>query len=164
MKIAKVLPIFKNDDPKCVSNYGPVSLLPQFSKILEKIFTNRLVKYLNKYNIICDSQYGFRQNHSTELAILEMVEKITDSIDKKRIPMGIFIDLKKAFDTIDHEILVNKLKFYGIRGVALDWLKSYLNNRKQYVNFNGTSSDMKTIVWYSSMLNSRANIISLIHK
>ena len=164
MKIAKVLPIFKNDDPKCVSNYRPVSLLPQFSKILEKIFNNRLVKYLNKYNIICDSQYGFRQNHSTELAILEMVEKITDSIDKKRIPMGIFIDLKKAFDTIDHEILVNKLKFYGIRGVALDWLKSYLNNRKQYVNFNGTSSDMKTIVWYSSMLNSRANIISLIHK
>ena len=60
--------------------------------------------------------------------------------------MGIFIDLKKAFDTIDHEILVNKLKFYGIRGVALDWLKSYLNNRKQYVNFNGTSSDMKTIL------------------
>ena len=146
MKVAKVLPIFKNDDPKCFSNYRPVSLLPQFSKILEKIFNNKLVKYLNKYNIICDSQYGFRQNHSTELAILEMVEKITDSIDKKRIPMGIFIDLKKAFDTIDHEILVNKLKFYGIRGVALDWLKSYLNNRKQYVNFNGTSSDMKTIL------------------
>ena len=91
------------------SNYRPISLLPVFSKLLERIFNNRLMNFVHKHKLLQDGQYGFRCNHSTELAVLEMIEKISDSIDKKLFSVGIFVDLKKAFDTINHNILIKKL-------------------------------------------------------
>ena len=141
MKIAKVLPLFKAGDTKNVSNYRPVSVLSQFSKILEKLFNKRLLSFVNSMDILSNNQYGFRSNRSTALALTEMVEMITDAIDDSKYAIGIFIDLKKAFDTINHDILLQKVHCYGVRGVSSNWLKSYLTNRMQYVNFNGFESD-----------------------
>ena len=145
LKFAKVIPLFKAGDNKIFSNYRPISLLPQFSKILERVFNKRLVAFTEKFNILNPSQYGFRKKHSTSTAILELLEHITESIDDSKYCMGIFVDLKKAFDTINHNILLQKLDMMGVRGVANDWIKSYLNNRKQYVHLNDTKSSEETI-------------------
>ena len=141
MKIARVIPLFKNGNINDFTNYRPISLLSQFSKILEKIFHNRMMSFIEEKNILYESQYGFRKNMSTSLAILELVENITSSIDGCKSTVGIFIDLKKAFDTVNHDILVKKLVHYGIRGVANKWICSYLSNRSQYVCINDTSSE-----------------------
>jgi len=136
LKIAKVIPIFKNDDKKQISNYRPISVLPIFSKILEKIMCKRLFSYLEQNNLLTDKQYGFRENHATYMAIIDLVDKISEELDKKKFTLGIFIDLSKAFDTINHEILLGKLQQYGIRGTAQNWFKSYLSNRYQYVQLD----------------------------
>jgi len=94
---------------------------------------------------LTDGQYGFRSNRSTSLALTEFVEKVTSAIDKQESTIGVFIDLKKAFDTIDHKILLSKLQCYGIRGLAPDWIKSYLANRSQYVCYNNSNSELKNI-------------------
>lgn len=146
MKIAKVVPLYKNGDTHEFTNYRPISILPQLSKILEKLFNNRLDKFINKHNLLYDSQYGFRRNHSTALALTESVEIITDAIDQKLHSIGIFIDLKKAFDTINHDILIAKLERYGIRGIVLDWIKSYLHKRSQYVKVGDSTSTCLDIV------------------
>ena len=124
-----------------ITDLESISLLSQFSKILEKIFHNRMMSFIQEKNIRYESQYGFRKNRSTSLAILELVENITTSIDDCKSTVGIFIDLKKAFDTVDHDILINKLDHFGIRGVANKWICSYLKNRSQYVCINDTSSE-----------------------
>ena len=118
MKIARVIPLYKAGEKDLFTNYRPVSLLPQFSKILEKIYYSRLDKFVSKHDILSNSQNGFRQNMSTNLALLELVEELTSSIDKKNKTIGVFIDLKKAFDTIDHYILLKKLDSYGVRGIS----------------------------------------------
>ena len=141
MKLAKIVPIFKSGDNQVYTNYRPVSLLPQFSKVLEKLFNNRLMSYINKNNILYNGQYGFRQNFSTSLAILDLIEEITTSIDNHNVTVGVFIDLKKAFDTIDHSILLKKLEIYGIRGIAANWLNSYLSDRKQFVQYSDVNSN-----------------------
>jgi hypothetical protein len=140
LKIAKICPIFKNGDKCVISNYRPISLLPSFSKIYEKLVYVRLLRYLDKLHILNDCQFGFRSNRSTSMAVLEMTEKISDAIENNQFAIGVFVDLSKAFDTLDHSILLAKLQFYGIRGIALDWFKSYLCNRNQFVCFNGYSS------------------------
>lgn len=145
MKLAKVIPIFKSGDRFQFSNYRPISLLSQFSKILEKIFNKRLRSFIETQHILTDGQYGFRSNHSTSLALTEFVEKITSAMDKCQSTIGVFIDLKKAFDTVDHNILLSKLQCYGIRGLALAWIKSYLTNRRQYVCYNNSNSEQKEI-------------------
>ena len=145
MKIAKILPIYKAGDKNVFSNYRPISLLSQFSKILEKVFSNRLTKFLNVNDIICKEQYGFRNSHSTELAILEMIEKIADAMENKKYALGIFVDLKKAYDTLNSDVLLEKLNFYGIRGIALKWISSYLENRSQYVCYNNVNSYKKVV-------------------
>ena len=142
MKTAKVIPLYKNGDKHVFSNYRPVSLLPQFSKILEKLFVNRLDRFLNRYNILSSSQYGFRANHSTSMALLELTDEISTAIDKKHFLVSIFVDLKKAFDTIDHTILLKKLHKYGIRGVAHQWVTSYLKNRSQFVQVHNVTSEI----------------------
>ena len=141
MKVAKVIPLFKSGKNNTFTNYRPVSLLPQFSKILEKLFNKRLDAFLKKYNILTENQYGFRENRSTSLALMELVEDLTQSLDNRKHTIGVFIDLKKAFDTIDHKILLNKLEHYGVRGKVNDWITSYLKCRKQYVKLDKCDSD-----------------------
>ena len=109
MKTAKVIPIFKSGDRHQFSNYRPISLLSQFSKILEKLVIQRLNKFIDKYNILTDHQYGFRSNRSTSMAVTELVEEISTAVDNKEFMVGVFIDLKKAFDTIDHSLLMKKI-------------------------------------------------------
>ena len=146
MKRAKVVPIFKNSGSETVmKNYRPVSLLPVFSKILERIVYNRLFHYLIKHSILHPSQYGFQENLSTEQAILELQDRLLDIMNNKECCIGIFMDLSKAFDTLDHNILLKKLNHYGIRGIALDWFQNYLSDRCQYVNINGTNSELLPI-------------------
>ena len=103
------------------------------------------MSFIDDKQILCKSQYGFRKNMSTSLAILELVEEITTSIDDCKSTVGVFIDLKKAFDTVDHNIFVNKLEHYGIRGIANMWICSYLRNRSQYVCINDTNSDCMNV-------------------
>ena len=145
LKIAKVKPIYKKDDPHLPDNYRPISLLPAISKVFEKVAYIQLYNYLKENELLYQSQYGFRQLHSTELATLELTDKIYMSLDDKKIPLAIFLDLSKAFDTIDHSILMYKLKHYGIQGSALNWFKSYLTNRIQHVEFNNKTSNSKII-------------------
>ena len=143
MKLAKVVPIFKNNGSNAVmKNYRPVSLLPVLSKVLERIVYNRLFQFLVKHKILHTSQYGFQKDLSTELAILELQDRISDTLNKQECCIGIFMDLSKAFDTLDHDILLYKLNHYGVRGTALGWFRNYLSGRKQFVSVNGTSSEL----------------------
>ena len=145
MKTAKIIPIFKSGDREDCTNYRPISLLPQISKILEKLFNRRLSEFLEKYKVISPTQYGFRENMSTCFALTELVDEITASLDQKLCTMGVFIDLKKAFDTVDHQLLCKKIEFYGIRGVALNWITSYLANRSQFVSIDGIHSRLSHV-------------------
>ena len=133
MKVAKIIPLYKGKEEDHVVNYRPVSLLMTISKVLEKIIYSRLYKFLTKHNILYDSQYGFRSKHSCEDAILEMVGRLLQARNEDKYCGGIFLDLSKAFDTLDHHLLLRKMKKYGVRGVALDWFRSYLLNRSLVV-------------------------------
>lgn len=145
MKLAEVIPIFKAKDKESLNNYRPISLLPTFSKVLEKIVHKRLYSYLLTQSIFYESQYGFRSKHSTNHAVHELVDNVINLMDNKNSTLGIFLDLSKAFDTIDHKILLNKLEWYGVRGMALDWFRSYLSNRKQYVHYAQHKSNICNI-------------------
>ena len=140
LKLAKVVPVFKSECKLSLNNYRPISVLPMFSKIFEKIMYIRMIEFIDKHAILSDSQYGFREHRSTYMPLLKLIDKITLELDKKNYSLGIFLDLSKAFDTINHKILINKLNCYGFRGIALDWLKSYLAYREQYVTVNNTCS------------------------
>ena len=106
---------------------------------------NQLYTYLTSNDLLYESQYGFRKHHSTELAALEFTDRIKKEMDAKKIPFSIFLDLSKAFDTLDHSVLLSKLQYYGIRDTALNWFKSYLSNRTQYVDCDGISSLIRVI-------------------
>ncbi len=127
-------------------NYRPVSLLPQFSKTLEKLYSKKLCNFINKHKLLTDSQYRFKTNQSTSLALTELTEETTNSIDKKKFAVGAFIDLKKAFNTTDHELLIRKLEKYGMWRVALNWLRSYLRDRYQFVKMGEHKSECLNIV------------------
>ena len=145
MKVAKVIPLFKKGDQLEINNYRPISLLTSLSKVLEKIIFIRTIKFLKLNNILSNSQFGFREKHSTIHAILSFLNKTTRAIDDHSHLIGIFLDLSKAFDTVNHNILLNKLSHYGIRGKALEWFRNYLTDRKQYVHLNGVDSDLHEI-------------------
>ena len=140
MKLAKVVPIFKKGCPLDSSNYRPISLLSVFSKIIEKIMYKRLYEFLELHNILYCHQFGFRASHSINHALISLTESVKNTLDNKKFGCSIFLDLKKAFDTMHHEILLKKLEHYGIRGMTLSWFRSYLNNREQYVSVNGHNS------------------------
>lgn len=142
MQVAKVLPIFKKGDKTLISNYRPISILPIFSKGLEKIIFCRLSCFLDKHNLLTPHQHAFRRFMSTELALLKQKELILGNFEARLLTLGVFVDLSKAFDSIDHKLLVHKLTYYGIRGIALSLLESYLNHRKQFVHVNGLSSSV----------------------
>ena len=144
MKIARVISIFKSGDSSLLTNYRSVSVLPVFSKLLDKVVYNRILKYLDKHGILFKNQYGFRKGHSTSFALLHLFEKISSAINRREHTVGIFLDLSKAFDTVNFNILFDKLEHYGIRGIALNWIKDHFS-RSQFVQFNEHCSNYYSI-------------------
>ena len=146
LKIAKILPVFKSDDPSLFSNYRPISILPCLSKVFEKLFYLRLSGFLTKFNILNHHQYGFRPHHSTATAILELVNNIYEGFENNQYTVGVFKDLKKTVDTVSLEILLDKINFYGSRGIPLTWRTSYLSHRQQCVIVHDHTSAYNTVV------------------
>jgi hypothetical protein len=145
LKIAKVVPIHKDGSKSEVSNYRPISLLSSFSKIFEKAMYARLINFLNSNNTLTESQYGFRAGRSCEHALLDAQNNILSALNKKQIALLLLIDFSKAFDTVDHNILLHKLHHYGVRDEAHKWLKSYLSDRTQYVCIDNKFSDTQQL-------------------
>ena len=146
LKKARVIPVYKEKGEKCLyTNYRPISLLPAFSKILEKLVYNKIFHFLVRYNILFKSQYGFRKGRNTTHASLDFLQTVEAALCKDECAVGIFCDLSKAFDTLDHGILLNKLEHYGIRGKWHLWFQSYLSDRTQFVDLNGITSTEQSI-------------------
>ena len=145
LKTAKVVPVFKKDSKLDYSKYHSTSLLSNIEKIHEKLMYKRLYTFLNNNNIIYNLQFGFRKQYSTSHALINITEIIRKALDDGNIGCGVFVDLQKAFDTVDHQIRLAKLSHYGIPGVSNDWFKSYLSNRSQYVSINGYDSSLAAI-------------------
>ena len=146
LKIAKVIPVYKSGPKEQMDNYRPISLLSCFSKIIEKIVCTRLTSFLDINNIISNSQYGLRKKHSTLHPLIHFLNHISSALDQKLHSIAIFCDLRKAFDTVNHDILLKKLSKIGVRGVELLWFKSYLSDRKQLVHINGSNSSLLSIL------------------
>ena len=140
------------------SDYRTVSILPRFSKVFENVAYNRLSSFLSSNNVLTSCQYGFRRNHSTFMGLMDLYSKTSESIDKNCFALGIFIDLSKAFDTIDHDILCRKLELY-VRGITLAGFKDYLSSRKQCVFYNNMLSDFKSLLGCPPRFNSWVIVI-----
>ena len=146
LKCAYVLPVHKAESKLSVGNYRPISILPIISKIFEKVVSIRLTNFLKTNDIIFKHQFGFQSGMSTDLAILDIHSKIVEAFENKKFACCVFLDFAKAFDTVNHKILLKKLEYYGVRGIVLKWFDSYLCNRPQCVNINGTFSDFLNIL------------------
>ena len=145
LKLAKVTPLHKKESKLDFLNYRPISLLSVFSKIYEKLIYIRIYSYLDKNNLIYNKQFGFRINYSTNHAILCVTEHIRGLLDTGHYVCGIFVGLEKAFNTVNHKILCEKLNDYGLQGNVNNLIQSYLSNRKQYVSLNGFQSEIKNL-------------------
>ena len=146
MKIAKVTPVFKGGDSADLSNYLSIYVLPCFSKILERLMYYRLYKHLSNSKILYPKQFGFQKGHLTDHALLQLVDQILESSERNEYTIGVFIDLSKAFDAVNDNILLKKLEIYGISGTNLQWFRNYLSNRKQYIQFDGwQKTNYKTV-------------------
>ena len=144
-KKAVVLPLYKKDSPDIISNYRPISILPKLSKIIEKCIKSRLVYYFTRNNLFNQVQFGFLSEKSTQDAMLHLTEKIYSNLHNKLSTMAVYIDFSKCFDTLNRNILLKKLEIYGIRGIPLDLIRSYLENRYQAVKVNGVISEYMPI-------------------
>jgi hypothetical protein len=144
LKTAKVIPIYKASERDKMNNYRPISLLPAFSKILEKVMFNKIMSFLDSQQILYKHQYGFRSKHATTHPIIHLLNECANASNShpKQLTISIFCDLSKAFDVISHKILLRKLEFYGIRGIAKKWLSNYLSDRTQYVEIDNHKSNM----------------------
>ena len=145
LKIAKVIPIYKGGCKSELTNYRPISILPVISKIFEKLIYKRTLSFLSKHSILIPSQYGFRSNHSTSHALIDAISKAHNNISHKEFTAFLMLDLKKAFDTVSHEILLKKLEYYGVRGITNNLFESYLSNRYQYVTISNEKSSKTSI-------------------
>ena len=145
LKIASVCPIYKKSDRNKCENYRPISLLSNLSKLFERAMHTRLYIFFTSNNSLYDLQFGFRHKYSTNHTLLSIVEKIRENLDNNTFSCGVFVDLEKAFDTVNHKILLKKLEHYGIRGQANSWFSSYLTSRKQMVVLDGVLSPLLDI-------------------
>ena len=145
LKLSKVIPIFKKGHHTLPENYRPISLLSCINKLLEKLIEKRLRDFIDKNNSFYEFQFGFRKNLSTCHALLEITNNIYEHLNVGQNVLGLYLDLKKAFDTVDHTILLKKLHYYGIRGLSHDLLASYLSNRKQCIYVNQVYSNILNI-------------------
>jgi hypothetical protein len=139
-KVARVRPVFKSEDPTEFSNYRPISVLPVLSQVFKRVLQVRLLEFLDLQGVINPGQYGFKAGHSPAMAVQDMVERVRGAWDSKKATLGVFINLEKAFDIVDHRILLAKLEHYGVIGEVLKLLWSYLEGRFQYVVYNGGES------------------------
>ena len=149
MKIAIVIPVNTKDDTQDWNNYRPISLLPNISKLFEKLIKNRLSKFLEENKCLFSRQFGFRNKHSTNHVLIDLTETIRKAIDDNEFACGVFLDFKKAFDTVNHGILLKKLEHYGVRRHAFKWFTSYLTGRKQYTKVNNIDSQIPDISYGS---------------
>ena len=145
LKIAEIIPLHKGGEKTIATNYRPISLLPILGKMFEKVIVNRFTNFFDKNKVISPNQFGFRRHHSTELAVTEIHNKLLRNMDENKHTCTIFLDLAKAFDSVDHKILIRKLEKYGIRGNALKLMKSYLSERLHYVKLNNTKSSKRLL-------------------
>ena len=127
MKIAEILPLYKGKESDQLVNYRPISLLLTMSKLLEKIIYKCTIRFIDKYKLLYDSQYRFHSKRSCEHAILELIGNVLDSKNDKQHSCALFLDLSKAFNTLNHDVLLRKLDIYGIRGICNDWFRNYLS-------------------------------------
>ena len=135
----------KKGDRCSPGNYRPISMLSVFDKMLEKLMYKRIISFLDKHDILNKHQFGFRTGHSTTHALVEVMDELYASLDDGNFALGVFLDLQKAFDTVLHDLLLDKMYHYGIRGLAHSWFQSYLSNRMQYVSLNGVVSEPRHI-------------------
>ena len=133
MKLAKVVSVYKKDNKLDCNNYRPISLLSNLSKIFEKLVLQKLVLFLEKNKQLYQVQFGFRSKHSTSHALINLTKKMRSALDKNLFACRVFIDLHKAFDTVNHNILISNLEYCAIRGIPLAWFESYLHNRFQNI-------------------------------
>ena len=145
LKKSCVIPIFKKGDQTACGNYRPISLISPFAKIFEKCLFNQLNSFVNKFHLIHPNQFGFQQNTSTEMAVAQMYEQYATNIEMGLYTCSVFLDMAKAFDSIDHDILFSKLHAYGIRGAPLNLIKNYFSDRYQYTMANGCKSSLSKI-------------------
>ena len=146
LKVAEVIPVFKKGNPNQTTNYRPISLLSQFNKIFESLLHSRIYSYLIRYNLLSDQQFGFKKNSSTTLAISKIHNDLLQNIDEGLYSCSLFLDLSKAFDAVNHVILINKLEcMYGFRGKPLELMKNYFANRYQFTKVSTCKSNMKKI-------------------
>ena len=161
LKLAKIIPVYKKDNIHLVENYRPISILPSLSTIFETVVFHQLSSYFINNDLL--SKGGFRKKHSTEHAVFEIVDRISSELDVGHTPIAIFLDLSKAFDTLDHKTLLYKLKHYRIQNVSLRWFGSYLSKRSHYVEINQCKSET-VCSWCSSRINTWTLTVYNIHQ
>ena len=144
-KKGRATPIFKSGDPTSSNNYRPITVLPTLSKLLERIVHHQVYNYLQEHKLLASQQFGFRSKLSTTIALAHFTEQILDNLDHRKITGAVSIDLRKAFDTVDHTILLEKLKTIGFTSSVLDWFCSYLSNRTQVTMINSSMSQPKPV-------------------
>ena len=158
LKVVKAVPIYKQDrpNPQDFGNYRPVSVLPCIFKILERIVYNRTYEFLSNNHLLYKKQYGFRTDHSTYMTVIDFINAVNKAIDQNMNTVGIFMDLSKAFDTIDHDILLSKLSHYGFKGISQEWFSSFLSNRKHFFIQYWQISLCKYKMWPAPMIHTWA--------
>ena len=143
LTIARVCPAYKSGQTDQIDNYRPISSLPVFSKIFERLTLDRIESFILRQNVLTPCQFGFRRGKSTSLAVIKLVSHVVQAYHRKIFSACFFLDLRKAFDTVNHDLLIRKLEHYGIRGPCSNYMRSYYSNRKQHVHIDGhNSSDM----------------------
>ena len=166
LKMANVVPIYKTGNKHVFSNFRPVSVLPVFSKLLEKLMYSRLMDFITRNKLLHKHQFGFQKGKSTYTALMLLIDKITEALDNGNRVVGINLDFSKAFDVVNHDIVLQKLSMYGVQDIALEWFWDYLANRSQYVTYDSIKSTTENITsrvpqmsihgpllfWYISMI------------